>query len=239
MEKQIKISLVNKKFIYGVLRGSLDKPLVIFVHGFTGDRNEHQFFNGARFLEKHGFSSFRFNLYDWRKDARKLEECTLSLHGQDLDIVIEHFRKEGVKKIFVIGHSFGGLTILLSKKMDFDAVVLWDPSDAPATVTKSKYVKELGRYYVTYDTSYGFTIGKEMYEENKILRPFELIKKLHVPVKVIIAGAGILVGGGKKYFQHANEPKALAIIPKATHCFDEDGAEEKLFEETLEWFKDR
>ena len=237
MEKQIKIPIENKKFIYGVLRGSLDKPLVIFVHGFTGDRNEHQFFNGARFFNRHGFSSFRFNLYDWKKDARKLEECTLSLHGQDLDTVVEHFRKEGVKKIFVIGHSFGGLTGLLSKKKDFDAAVLWDPSDDQTSVIKARYVKELDKYYVTYDSSYGFTISKEMYEENKKLRPSELIKKIHVPIEIIVAGSGILVEGGKKYSQTANEPKALAIIPGATHCFDEDGTEEKLFEETLKWFK--
>lgn len=237
MEKQLKIPLSNKKFIYGLLRDALEKSLVIFVHGFTGDRNEHQFFNGARFFKKHGFSSFRFNLYDWKNDARKLEECTLSLHGQDLDTVVEHFRKEGAKKIFVVGHSFGGVTVLLSRKKDFDAAVLWDPSDEPAIVTKAKYVKELDRYYVTRDTSYGFTISKEMYEENKKLKPFELIKKLHTPVKVIVAGAGILAKGGKKYFQYANEPKAFAIIPKATHCFDEDGTEKKLFKETLLWFK--
>src|SRR3989344_1336712 len=120
MEKQLKIKTPDKKVIYGTLRGSLDKPLVIFVHGFTGFKDEHQFFNGARFFEKRGFSSFRFNLYHWEKGARKLEDCTLSLHGEDLDQVVEYFRKKGVKKIFAVGHSFGGLTVLLSKKKSFE-----------------------------------------------------------------------------------------------------------------------
>lgn len=235
MEKAIKIPLKNSKNIHGTLRGSLENPLVIFVHGFTGHKNEHQFFNGARFFEKNEFATFRFDLYSWKDDARKLEECTLSLHGHDLDIVVDYFRNKGVKKIFIVGHSFGGLTVLLSKKKDFNAAVLWDPSDNPATVTASKYIKELDRYYVTYDTSYGFTIGKQMYEENKKLKPFELISKLNIPVKIILAGSGILVKGGQKYLQAANEPKALAIIPNATHCFDEDGTEENLFQETLSW----
>ena len=52
MEEEIKIPLKNKKYIYGILRGSLKNSLIIFVHGFTGHKNEHQFFNGARFLKK-------------------------------------------------------------------------------------------------------------------------------------------------------------------------------------------
>jgi len=237
MEKQLKIPLKNKKYIYGTVRGSLDKPIVIFVHGFTGDRNEHQFFNGARFFEKHGFSSFRFNLYDWKKDARKLEECTLSLHGQDLDVVVEYFRKKGIKRIFVAGHSFGGVTVLLSKKRDFDAAVLWDSSGDKNIILKARYLKDLGKYYFNDDCSYGFTISKAMYLENKKLKPSELIKKIHTPIKIIVAGAGIMINEGKKLYQNAHKPKAFAIIPNATHCFDEDGTEEQLFQETYNWLK--
>ena len=235
MEEEIKIPLNNKKYIYGILRGALENPLVIFVHGFTGHKNEHQFFNGARFFEKNGFSTFRFDLYSWKDDARKLEECTLSLHGQDLDTVVDYFKNKGVKKIFVVGHSFGGVTVLLSKKKDFDAVVLWEPSDNPAEVTSARYVKELDKYYINSEASYGFTIGKQMYEEDKNLKPFELIAELDIPVKIVLGGAGSLIKGGKEYLQAAKEPKALTIIPNATHCFDESGTEEKLFQETLNW----
>lgn len=235
MEKQIKIKIAGQKYIYGTLRGSLKQTLIIFVHGFTGYKDEHIFFNGARFFEKYDISSFRFNLYHWEQDARKMEDCTLSLHGEDLDKVIKYFRDRGTKKIFVIGHSFGGLTVLLSKKKDFNAAVLWEASTDPANVTKSKYIKELDKYYLTAEDSYGFTIGKTMYEENKRLKPFELIKEFNVPVKIIVAGKGELIEGGKKYYQLTNAEKDFAIIPNATHCFDEEGTEEKLFKETLDW----
>ena len=52
MEEEIKIPLEDKKYLYGILRGHLNKPLVVFVHGFTGYKNEHQFFNAARFFER-------------------------------------------------------------------------------------------------------------------------------------------------------------------------------------------
>lgn len=238
MEKEIKIPIGSKKYIYGTLRGSLKNPLVIFVHGFTGYRNEHQFFNGARFFEKKGYSSFRFNLYDWKKDTRKLEECTLSLHGEDLDTVVDYFRSNSVKKIFVVGHSFGGVSVLLSKKKGFDAAVLWDSSGDKDVKLKAKYIKELDKYYYEGESAYGFTISKEMYEENNNkLKPSELVKEIHVPIKIIAAGSGVLINEGKQFLQNANNPKSFAIIPGATHCFDEDGAEEMLFEETYQFLK--
>lgn len=235
MEEEIKIPIGNKKYIYGVLRGSYAKPMVVFIHGFTGHKNEHHFYNGARFFEKKGFSSFRFDLYSWKEDGRKLEDCTFSIHGQDLDRVIDFLRSKGTKEIFVVGHSFGGLTILLSKKKDFQAAVLWDATPNPETVTQGKFLKELDLFYKTWDTSFGFTFGKEMYEENKILKPFELISTLRIPTKVIIAGVGAYVEDGKKYFNAAKKPKELTIIDNATHGFEEDGVEEKLFNETYKW----
>ena len=155
----------------------MNNPLVVFVHGFTGHKNEHQFFNAARFFEKKGISTFRFDLYSWQDDARKLDDCTLSLHGQDLDTLIKYFRNKGVKKISVVGHSFGGPSVLLSKKKDFDSAVLWDPSGDRDVVVKARYLKELDKYYHDNDSSFGFTISNEMYKENKILKPTKLIKR--------------------------------------------------------------
>jgi len=238
MEKAVVIPTFDGKKIYGILRGGFDKPLLIFVHGFTGDMNKHLFFNAARFFEKKGFSTFRFNLYDWRKGARKLNECTLSLHGKDLDTVVDYFRKKGVKKIFVAGHSFGGVTVLLSQGQGFDAAILWDSSGDKDVHLKAKYVKEIGKYLFEDGWAVNFTIGKAMYEENnKKLVPTELIKKIKVPIKVIIASAGEMTEEGKKLFNAAKKPKDIAAIEGATHNFDEDGAEEKLFEETYSWIK--
>ena len=235
MEKQIKIPIANKKYIYGTLRGSLKNPLLVFVHGFTGYKDEHIFFNGARFFEKKGFSTFRFDLYNWNKDARKLEECTLSLHGEDLDTVVKYLRKKGANKIFVAGHSFGGVTVLLSKKKEFQAAVLWDSAGDRDVRLNAKYIKELGKYYFE-EGAYGFTISKAMYEENnKKLKPSKLIRLMPMPIKIIVAGAGIMVEEGKKLYQNANEPKDFVIIPNAAHTFDEEGTEEKLFQGTYNW----
>jgi esterase/lipase len=238
MEKELKIKAKDGKYIYGRLRGSLKNPLVIFVHGLTGHMDEHSFFNGARFFEKKGFSVLQWNQYDWHKDARKLHEVTLKKQAEDMDFMVEYFRKKGAKKIFVIGHSYGGATILFSKNQDFDAAVLWDSSDRPRKLMSEdlKFIKKANIYTISWGTA--IILGKQMVEEAKKLPDlFGKMTQFRKPVKIIVAEKGDLVKGGKKYYEVAKMDKDFAIIKNATHLFGEDGTEEKLFSETLKWIK--
>lgn len=238
MEKEVRIPTSQRKFIYGKLRGSLKQPLVIFVHGLGAWMEMHLYYNGSRYLEKHGFASFRFNLYGYEKDARKLGECTLKTHALDLDTVIEYFRKKGVKKIFVVGHSYGGPTILFSKKKDFDGVVFWDASYGdPLSFENVKYNKELDAFIAVWN--FGIVLNKKMVQEGKTLKQKEeqLIQEIRVPIKIIVAGKGLLVTGGKEYYQLANEPKELAIVQGADHIFAKGDTLEVLLKETLSWLQ--
>ena len=237
MEQELKIKTADGKYIYGKLRGSLKRPLIVFVHGMTGHMDEHIFFNGARYVEKKGFSSFRFNLYDWRKGARKLANCTIAIHARDLDKVIEYFRRRGSQKVFVVGHSYGGPTILSSHKKQFDAAVLWDPTSYFSWVGKARLVKPLNKYLIGEDWGFEFVLGPRLIQEAERIDIHKLIRKISRPIKIILAGKNLLLKPGKKLYTSAHAPKALKIIPGATHTFDEDGAEEKLFRETYDWLK--
>lgn len=239
MERQIKIKVEANKWTNGTLRGKLNQPLIIFVHGLTGHQDEHIFFNGARFFEKHGFSTFRFNLYDWGPKTRKLKECTLALHGKDINKVVEYFRQKGVKKIGATGHSYGGPSLLYSNHNNIDALVLWDPSyNATRFFKKARYVPQVKAYYQEW--AYGIIFGKKLIEESRRLNPKAcdaLAKKVSTPLKIITAGSGKLVEGGEHYIKSALGPTEHVTIKKANHCFDIEGTEEQLFEETLKWYK--
>lgn len=253
MEKELKIKTTDNKKVYGVLRtpkkfiktktitklnkNIFGKGLVVLVHGLTGHKNEHHLFNAARFFEKKNYATFRFDLYSYEKDQRRLDKCTLKTHAQDLDSVISFFRRHGASKIFVAGHSYGGLTILLSKKKDYNAIALWDATYNPKFFKGAKYIKEENAYVLDWGVKY--IIGGAMIKEAKVLTPTkcnELIKNVHVPIKIIVAGNGD-VEMRSAYVKNANEPKAYAVIKGATHVFDEDGTEEMLFKETYDWFR--
>ena len=236
MEKELVIPAGKGTKIYAQLRGSLKKSTIVLVHGLGGSMIEALHANAAKYFEKQGFSVLRFNLYDWRKGARRMRDCTLKIHGKDIDAVIAYLRKQGAKKIFVIGHSYGAPSILHSVKKDFNGVVFWDGSYLISDYFKKcKYVKEIdGRIL---DWGYDVVISEAMVKEANEVDALTLLRDLHVPIQILCAGKGSLMAGGKKMFAAANDPKMFRLIPGATHNFEEDGAEERLYKETVRWLK--
>ena len=242
MEDIIKIKTPDKYTIFGTLNKTAVKnnKLIIFIHELTGNQNEHLFFNASRFFPKNGLDVFRFNLYDGRKGTRSLVGCTVRIHAQDLNQVVKRFRND-YHSIFVIGHSLGGPTILQSNTDLVDGIVLLDPTSMPSLLdvvegTKSslKFIKSLNAYSFDWGTT--CLLGKEMSKEFGNLNLKKLMKTVNKPIKLIFAEKGN-AKYGKRFFQYANQPKELTIIKGATHCFDEEGAEDKVFKETLSWLK--
>lgn len=234
-EKLVRVPVGGGKSVKGFLRGSLTKPLVIFVHGLTGDPNEHQFYNGARYLEQQGFSSFRYYLYD----SRPLRQATLKTHAADFDAVMAYFRKRSKRKIFAIGHSYGGPTILLGKRKDLDGAVLWDPSyklkKFALLRSYSKYEPRLRAYRIRWYVDY--LLGKRMVDVDAKVPWAELGKDIAYPLKVITAGNGVL-RESRRYAENAQGKSAHEIIKGAGHTFEDDGAAEKLYISTVKWLKE-
>ncbi len=239
MEKEFKIKAKDGKQIYCKLRGSLKNPVIVFVHGLTGYMDEHQFYNGARYFEKRGFSNFRFNLYSDEDDARKLHQCSLETHAADLNRVVDYLKRKKAKNIYVVGHSYGGPTILLSETKNYKAIVLWDPTLHFKKLFENKeYSKKFKGYFKEW--SFKFFIGKKFVKEAEDIvdKYWKITTKNYSPIKVILAGKGNAQSLlKKKFFATLNKPKEMIEIKKAGHTFSEDGMEEKLLGETLRWFR--
>lgn len=236
MEKNAKIKTNDNHIIYGVLnyQQKSDK-LIIFVHGLTGHKNEHQFYNAARFFPTHGFATFRFDLYSDEKKGRILSYCTIETHSHDLNAVIDHFNND-YKKIYLVGHSLGGPTILLTDTNSVESIVLWDPSfDILKGLREdTRFDKRINKYIVKFETE--FLLCPEMIESWKKLGD-NLLEHFSKPTKIICAGKGILYKDWKKNLPKIKVQTDFVIIKNAGHCFNEEGVEEVLFNETLECFK--
>lgn len=242
MERSIKIKTKDNHIIYGTLNIPTRKSnnLIIFVHGLASNQNSHIFYNGARFFSKQGFATFRFDLYSWLPKGRKISNCTISAHVRDLDQVTGHFAG-AFDKIYLVGHSLGGVTVLSSDTSRARAIVLWD-----ASCNLGKGLISVGKYYRynkcldKYVAKLGIEviIGKAMYKEwQNFPTPKSIMPRVYAPVKIIVAEKGVLMEGGRAYFKYTDNPKEFTVIKGATHRFDEEGVEYKLFQETLKWFK--
>lgn len=243
MEKELKIRTVNRKSIYGTLGITNKKShkLVIFVHGFTGHQNEHIFFNGAKFFTEKGFDTFRLNLYGdlyGKGDkSRHFRDTYISLHGKDITTVAKFFRKK-YKKIFVIGHSYGGTSLLFTDQSFIDGYVFWDASyiNSKDSTANMKFNKNIDGYILDWGMEY--IVGKRFVEELKnFLDCKDLIKEVQKPVLFITAGNRGNSKAGIKYFENANQPKKLINIKTADHNFNKWEDEEKLLKNTYIWLK--
>jgi len=238
MEKEIRIKTPDKKIVDGILYGPINKPLIVIVHGLSGNMNEAMHYNAARYFFKQGFSSFRFNLYSWHKDNRKMHECTLKTHGQDIDTVLEYLRGKGTKKIFMVGHSYGFPSILHAKDHNFFAVASWDGTQLPHEhfVHLRKISKPKARLM---DEGAFVLLGEAMVQESQTTKTDPMVKRLHRPLLFVTNDSKD--GGNLKYvrqtFKSANEPKYLHVVKGASHNFTEDGKQEQLYRETVKWFK--
>lgn len=225
-----------------MLSGAPHQPLFIIVHGLPGSMDEDFYLNATRWFAKQGYATFRFNLYSGEKDSRQLMESTLKTHASDIDAIVRYFYKKKFKKIFLVGHSYGGPSILLSNEQKFDGAVLWDPS-YKISFTKTekgspavKYIKDVKGYIMKWGIN--FVIGKAMADEADTIDWNNLTKNFHVPLKIISAGSSPLVRGAKHYFKDANSPKDLTIIKNATHYFnDTESMRENVYKISDEWFK--
>lgn len=238
MERKTSISTPDNHIIYGVLNepeGKSEK-LSIIVHGFTGNCNEHIHFNAAKHFKKEGIASFRFDLYSDGEKARSMVDCDIQTHVDDLRTVYEHF-KDKYPKIYLIGHSMGGVVVLESK-LDVAGIILWDSSHGSSSINSDeiKYNESLDAYILNWGPV--FVIGKKLYEEKlHYTAPEVLMSYIKCPIKIICAGDGTVVEKGKDYYRLAKEPKYFKIIEGAGHTFDEEGTEDQLHAETAEWIK--
>lgn len=238
MEKTIQISTPDKHVIFGTLNWKKAKPskLVIFVHGLKSNQHRHLFFNGARYFTQRGFATFRFDLYSSNKKARTLTDCSLETHASDIDTVVKRFRKK-YKEVHLVGHSLGGPSIIYSSQ-NVESIVLWDPS---LVLKKSKqdfwkYDRKKKLYLVRGGIE--FFVNKKMYNDWQASGK-NMLAYMKVPALVICAGNGTLQKDWKKVASTIPVKHQLATIPGATHCFDEEGAEERLLAKTFKWLKQR
>ena len=216
------------------------KKLVIFVHGLFESEKSNLFISASKFFNKKGFATFRFNLYYYMPDARHFSECTLSQHGKDLDTVIDYY-KDKYESIYAVGHSYGSLTILLSKREDLAAISLWELSSFISQPPTSyiKYNPKIKKY--TLNEGYDVIIEKKFMDDIKHLpNELDLIKKVKCPIQIAYAKGpgGSLEESSKRYFKNiTSKNKDIIPVNGASHSFPEEGVDKILFNGTLKWFE--
>ena len=226
--------------IYGVLNSANipSKSAIFMVHGLTGHMYEYHFKRAADTFAQ-DYDVYRFNLYDGNKNGRELKNCTLDTHAQDLNTVLENF-SAAYDKIFLIGHSYGGVTVMLAQPSICTAASLWDPSFDLKDINETfaaTYSPELNAYILNWGVSY--LMSKAMHEQGNALdleACIELSKNFKHPVQVLHAGNGYFIHFEVSYHSFGNPKNVRDVVSGTEHCFYEGNSCDELLEKTKSWF---
>lgn len=246
-EQEVKIPLADSSlFIYGTLRGNYKKPLIVLCHGYGGWMHEMLLYNGARYFEKEGFSTLRLSMYGGGENSRNISDSDVITHAADIDDVVAFLRNNGASWVGVVGHSYSGLAIVYSRRQSFDAAALWDPTysdgyeepQAKENLAKDfVFIDELHSYVSGLGS--GYVYAKTVFDNN-YPKSNEMAAKFKIPTCVINASwSKEQQQYGKAYTTHINAQSNQVIIPNSSHPFTEDGAAEKLFAATADFFKQK
>lgn len=234
MEQELQIPTNDNHLIHGTLTTNNSQTLIIFVHGLTGHRNEHIPFNAAKFFVKNNIDFFRFDLYTFMDKGRSILETDILTHAQDINTVVSHLRKN-YQHIYLMGHSLGGPSILYSQQ-EVEGLLLLEPS-----LEIYKYFQEeitlkedQDEYILNWGVNY---VLSKKYIKSLELCNLEQLKLFKKPTLIICGENGDLDARWKPHLNKIPVSYEYKEIANASHCFDEEGTEEKVLEESLKWIQ--
>ena len=210
---------------------------IILSHGLTGNPTEFIHMAARDYFTALGYDVYRFAYYWTGPQYRLLRDCTLQIHAHDLNAVIAKVRGAH-QKIFVCGHSYGGMTMLFANPQA-NAISFWDSAFDPWNEfwrDEKIDLPALNMYGIGWGSVH--LIGPAMVDEARTLnaaQAAQMATALTAPAQVIIAEKG---GhrGSQAIFEHHPGPKDFQEISDATHCFTDGLIVQELFDATEKWF---
>ena len=98
-------------------------PLVIVIHGFTGNKEEKHIVAVSKMLNEIGFATLRVDMYGHGSSEGSFFTHTLFKWLTNALTVIDYAHHlEWVSDLYLCGHSQGGLTVMLAAAMKHDII---------------------------------------------------------------------------------------------------------------------
>lgn len=244
MKEESHSFISNRSRLFAVWhRSKPDAPVVLFHHGFNGNKTEaHRIFvKLARRLAEQGIDSFRFDFFGSGDSEGELRDATLTAWMENSLDAVAYLKKQGAKKIFLLGFSFGAfVAAATAPKINPEGLILWAPIFHPfERMLKEKDMlseaKKLG-----YANLQGEEIGMSLMEDASRLSVPELFKAYRGDILLIHGSddASALPAESERYkafYQSGAKKIDLHWIPGANHSFDRPDWEKEVLSITAAW----
>lgn len=218
------------------------RPAIVIVHGLTGSMDEHLHQQATPYFAALGYDVLRFNL---QSQDFPLRQCTLDTHARDLQAVLAG-PAAGYERLFVIGHSYGGPTVMRTQPQQANAVCLWDPSFNLPAIWQQMAVEDRGDIALLNFAGVEVVVGQAMVAEGtgptyNAENCLALSQQLDVPIQVLSAAEGdefeVYQQDPRSWHSVGHPENCRQLIPDSDHCFTSPAALQRLLSETHRWFE--
>jgi pimeloyl-ACP methyl ester carboxylesterase len=241
MMTHVELANNENKTLRGYLHEVQGDTIVLFLHGFTGNKSEHayHFRDFARLLETQGISSLRLDYSGNGESDGDFKDFTFDSLMSDVNLMLD-FAKATGKRVVVLGFSLGGAAAALltqTRGQDIYKVVLWSPAGSMLEKIRQNY--EYSKDNIT-----GFSAGG-LYELSE--KMIASLDNYNIYKDLDRYQGKVLVVHGKKdqavnyiygvrfavLFRNAQ----LHLINSAGHGYDSAEEKKELFDKTLTFLK--
>lgn len=231
------------------------EKIVILCPGFTGTMNQFPFKGFPEFLSRNGYASFRFDFFGHGDSGGKLSKFTLEEELENLSAAMSLVSKR-FRKIGMVGHSLGGLTVLAQANKS-KAVVLFAPalmvrdiflyvfsiseiwsktSSIVESLKRRGFVKLPVKGWGRDKNKKPFTIGLRFWNSIEKFNSVKNLRQVHVPSLLVQAGddGSMAIDLNRRAFRYMRCKKKFIFVKGANHIFSKH--QKQIFKMAVDWF---
>ena len=204
-------------------------PLVIIIHGFTGNKEERHILAVSHMFNELGCATLRVDMYGHGKSDGKFRDHTLFKWMGNAMTVIDYARSlDYVSDIYLCGHSQGGLMVMLAAALKHEFIKGLIPmSPAVMIPDGARQGMMLGIKFDPDDipdvlpTESDWKLGGNYIRVAQTIHPEEAIARYHGPVLLVHGDADESVPvqcsiDAAKHYSNSE----LVLVHGDTHCYD-------------------
>ena len=204
-------------------------PLVIVIHGFTGNMEEPHITAVSRMFNEIGCATLRVDMYGHGRSGGSFRTHTLYKWLSNAMTVIDFAESlDFVSDLYLCGHSQGGLTVMLAAAMKREIIRGLIPMSPAIPIPEgARRGMLLGNPFdpehipAEIRSGDGWTLDGNYIRVARTIRVEDAIRNYTGPVLLVHGGADETIP--VEYSAEAQKAYAraeLAVIPGDTHCYD-------------------
>jgi alpha-beta hydrolase superfamily lysophospholipase len=247
MEEKIQLKNYVGESLSGVLEKNISGPVIIFLHGFCGNKDENGLFSRcAEYFTSRNLNSFRFDFSGINESEGRYEKSSLKKQASELDAAVEKIASEyPFSKIGVLGFSLGAAVALYSMNPSVRAYSFWSPAFFPNKDMFPRYDSAEIRDALNtkgYFENKGVRVGSSLLEDIKTYNTELSLVSADCPIQIIHGTADPRINyiSSIAAAKMINSDKELILIEGANHSFKDNESHRQIaFSKSADWFLSR